>query len=92
MIEPVRQLEDFYLSKEERLSPVWTALRAKLERKLVELRAKNDDPNLTDVETATLRGHIQCLKAMIALGNEPPPKVATVARQLPRADLGAMYG
>ena len=89
---PVRQIFDFYLTEDERTSGVWTSLKDRLERKLAELRVKNDDPTLTDVETATLRGHIECLKGVISLGREPPPKVATVARPPPRTDLGERYG
>ena len=89
---PLKQIIDNFLTEDERTSGVWTSLKDRLERKLAELRVKNDDPTLTDVETATLRGHIACLKATLALGNEPPPKVATVARPPPRTDLGERYG
>ncbi len=91
MIAP-RQIFDFFLTEEERTSPVWLSLKARLERKLIELREKNDSQKLTDVETATLRGHIECLKAVLALGREPPPMVAPVARPVRATDLGAKYG
>ena len=94
MTKPVliRLFEDSFLATEERTSPVWLSLKDRLEKKLADLRLQNDQPKLTDVETATLRGHIQCLKAVIALGNEPPPKVATAPRPTTRPDLGAKYG
>ncbi len=92
-MKPILKTEiDFFLSKEERESPVWQSLKARLEKKLTSLREKNDDQKLTDMQTATLRGHIDCLKAVIALGNEPPPKVVPDARPQPRIDLGAKYG
>jgi hypothetical protein len=92
MISPVKQIFDFHLTEDERTSAVWKSLKDRLEKKLAELRVKNDNPNLTDVETATLRGHIECLKGVISLGREPPPQVATAARPAPRTDLGAKYG
>ena len=92
MIAPVKQIFDFHLTREERESPVWLSLKDRLERKLVELRTHNDNPKLTDVETATLRGHIQLLKAFIALGAKPPAMTAPSARPGPRQDLGAKYG
>lgn len=91
-MKPPRTILDFYLTHDDRTSPVWHRLRERLEKKLAELREKNDDPNLTDVETATLRGHIECLKAVKALGDTPPPKVAVNGRQTPRIDLGEQYG
>ena len=89
---PIRLFEDSFLATEERTSPVWLSLKDRLEKKLAELRLQNDHPKLTDVETATLRGHIQCLKAVLALGNEPPPKVATEVRPRPRPEGALLYG
>lgn len=87
-----RLVEDSFLTREERASPIWASVRNHLQRMLEEKRTANDNPKLTDVETATLRGHIQMLKAFIALGNEPPQSVAPDARPRPRIDLGAKYG
>lgn len=42
---------------------------------LAALRARNDDKNLGDVETAFVRGRIAQLKADIALANESIPVV-----------------
>lgn len=88
----VRLVDEDFLTKEERTSPVWLSIKAKLQAKLEELRIKNDDAKLTDVETATLRGHLRMLKAFLALGNEPPVRVATAARPTARPDYGAKYG
>ncbi len=92
MSAPMKQIIDFYLTDDERMSPVWESVRGHLERMLAKKRIENDSPKLTDVETATLRGHIQCLNAMLALGRKPPPVAAPAARPGPRPDLGARYG
>lgn len=92
MILPPKPIVDSFLTDDERNSPVWQSVQAHLERMLAKKRIENDNPKLTDVETATLRGHIECLIAMLALGRKPPPMVAPAARPGPRPDLGAMYG
>lgn len=92
MTPPLKQILDNFLTDDERNSPVWQSVRGHLERMIARKRIENDNPKLTDVETATLRGHIECLKAMLALGRTPPPLTATVARPGPRPDLGARYG
>ncbi len=61
----------FALTDGERHHPLWIRLSAHLAEKLGRLRGKNDGP-LTEAETLTLRGQIQCLKGIIALGLEPP--------------------
>lgn len=92
MSAPPKLIVDNFLTQDERLSPVWTSVKGHLERMLAKARAQNDNPKLTPVETATLRGHIFTLKAMIALGVEPPVMTAPNARPGPRIDLGAKYG
>lgn len=92
MIAPVKQITDDFLTKEERNSTAWLSVRGHLERMLAKKRIENDNSELTDVETATLRGHIGCLKAMLALGKEPPEMTAPNARLGARVDLGAKYG
>lgn len=82
----------FEMAPHERLDPFGLRLKAYFEEELQRLRQKNDAPNLTEVQTAILRGHIQFLKGFIALWDPPPPKVATDARPRPRTDLGAQYG
>ncbi len=91
MSAPVKLIIDNFLTDDERNSPVWESVRGHLERMLANKRVENDK-NLTDAETATLRGHIQCLKAIIALGRKPPPVAAPAARPGPRPDYGAKYG
>jgi hypothetical protein len=92
MTAPVKQIIDLFLTDDERTSPVWQSVQAHLERMLAKKRIENDNPKLTDVETATLRGHINCLKAILALGSKPPATVAPTARPGPRPDYGAKYG
>lgn len=72
---------DMTLSEAERQSPAWHSMKAKFQARLEKLRQRNDKP-MTELETATLRGHIECLKAVLAL-DAVPPKVsggATSAR------------
>lgn len=89
---PPKQLADFFLTEDERKSGVWASVCAHLDRMIEKKRQENDNPKLTDVETATLRGHLACLKAIRALGNEPPAMAVTVARSGARPDYGAKYG
>ena len=85
---PPNLMLDAFLTKDERASLVWKSLRARFEKKLQDLRKHNDSANLTEAETARLRGHIQCLKALLALDADPPPQQArpvpnvTAARQV----------
>ena len=64
-------MSDFALTDGERHHPLWTRLSAHLTERLRELRGRNDGP-LNEIETATLRGQINCLKGIIALGDDPP--------------------
>ena len=64
-------MSDFALTDGERHHPLWTRLSAHLTERLRELRGRNDGP-LNELETATLRGQINCLKGLIALGDDPP--------------------
>lgn len=92
MIAPVKQIADNFLTEDERTSPVWQSVKGHLERMLAEKRVLNDNPNMTTVETAALRGQINLLKAFLALGSKPPVMMAPAARPTPRGDLGAKYG
>ena len=92
MTAPVKLIIDNFLTKEERMSGAWKSVRLHLDRLLSKRRLENDNSKLTDVETATLRGHISCLKAILALGNEPPEMTAPAARHGSRPDYGAEYG
>ncbi|MDP3939211.1 MAG: hypothetical protein Q8R92_13895 [Deltaproteobacteria bacterium] len=63
--------EIFSLSRGERQSALWLKLLDHFKNKLEIARAKNDGPR--DVtETATLRGQIGTLKALIALDTDVP--------------------
>jgi len=63
------------LTKVEQKNPLWLKIEAELKRDLERLRAQNDAP-LSEIQTATLRGRIQCLKSIIALGAETPAILA----------------
>lgn len=65
-------LESFELSDGEKAHPLWVRLKAHFETELQSKRAQNDSVKLTQLETATLRGHIQFLKAAIRLGDSRP--------------------
>jgi hypothetical protein len=64
--------EVFALSENERRNPLWLKLREHLAQMLANKRGKNDDAALTENQTAKLRGEINLLKALVALGDEPP--------------------
>lgn len=61
----------FELSHTERHSELWRKLSKELTRRLEEQRKENDGP-LDAEATARVRGHIQCLRSIIALGDDPP--------------------
>jgi hypothetical protein len=63
--------DDFALTEGEKAHPLWVRLKRHLEERLHDARLRNDKA-LTEFETAGLRGHIACLKSIIALGDEPP--------------------
>lgn len=92
MKAPLKLIIENFLTEEERTSAVWQSVKAHLERMLAKKRVENDNPLLTVVQSAALRGQIQTLKAMIALGSEPPTMTAPVARPAPRPDYGRQYG
>jgi len=62
----------FTLTPGERQSGVWQKLVEHMEEQLKNKRGKNDDLALDPIKTAAVRGHIECLKGLIALGEEPP--------------------
>lgn len=88
----VRLVDEDFLSKETRGSPVWAEIEARLQKMLLKKRIDNDNPKLDRDATLVLRGHVEFLKAFLALGKEPPVRVATAARPTTRPDLGAKYG
>ena len=63
----------FELNHAEKLSALWIKIKTELEARLATARMKNDNPNLTEAQTAALRGRIQCLKSILGLGDEPEP-------------------
>lgn len=65
-------MSDFKLDPSEIGSATWQRLSAHLKAQLDALRAQNDDPASTfdEVKTARLRGRIQQIKNILALGIE----------------------
>lgn len=64
-------IEPFDLTDGEKMHPLWLRLKAHLEKQLQSLRERNDRPQ-AELETATLRGHIKCLRVILALGDDRP--------------------
>jgi len=64
------------LTTDEIRSQTWVRLEELLTGELGRLRSMNDDPSLTDIQTATLRGRIKQLKLILAMGDETPPQEA----------------
>jgi hypothetical protein len=63
---------DFALTANDKANPLWARIKAHLQDRLADARVRNDNPSLTmtEAQTAALRGHIACLKQIIALGDE----------------------
>jgi hypothetical protein len=61
------------LTESELSSPVWDKIKKHYEARIQTLRAENDK-NMNDIETATLRGRIREAKLVLDLGN-PKPKI-----------------
>ncbi len=59
------------LSKTDRLSPVWVAIKAHLESRLERLRLMNDNESLDAIQTAAIRGRIAEVKALLLIGVDP---------------------
>lgn len=64
-------MNDFELSPLEKASHLWVRLREHLEERLADARRRNDRL-MSETETAAVRGEIQLLKKIIALGNDRP--------------------
>lgn len=60
------------VSHADRQSALWRQLETHCTERLNTLRSKNDSKNLTDLETAYLRGEINQIKAFLALANPGP--------------------
>jgi hypothetical protein len=65
-------MTDFRLSEQDRFSSLWLRLEAHLVDMLASARVRNDNENLTEHQTAALRGRIKTLRALIALGEDRP--------------------
>ena len=68
----VRPPEDpFILSEGEKHHPLWVKLVEHFQEK-IDIAHGKIEGDLTEQQTARLRGHIQCLKSIISLGDESP--------------------
>lgn len=68
-------MDEFELSQAERMSAVWQRLERHCHERLDTLRRQNDH-NLTEAETAKVRGRIAEIKRFLALGDTPAPPEA----------------
>ncbi len=68
----IKFLDQFELTEGEKRHPLWMRLKSHLETQLQSMRERNDSAKLTEEETAALRGHIQCLKSLLTLGEDRP--------------------
>ena len=59
------------ISKTEQLSPVWLAIKAHLEARLMRLRVMNENESLDAVQTASIRGRIAEVKGLLSIGEDP---------------------
>lgn len=64
--------EKFTLAPHERASPLWKNLERHMQEQLAELRVWND-ASVSPERTERLRGRIEQLKVLLALGDEPKP-------------------
>lgn len=64
--------DKFKLDEGEKSHPLWQRLKKFLLEELAEKRAANDSIKLDPFQTAMLRGHIRCLKSLIALDEQLP--------------------
>jgi hypothetical protein len=60
------------LDRTDLASPTWRKIKAHMEAKQAELRAKNDDPAKDAIATALLRGELRGIRNLLALGNPSP--------------------
>ena len=63
------------LNHQDKTSGTWLRLKEHYEARLAILRAKNDG-DLTDLQTAALRGEIRMVKQFIELGEDLPQVAA----------------
>lgn len=62
------------LTNHERASAVWMKLEAHLAERIAACRSRNDG-DLSEMDTAKLRGRIAALKEILALGADVPGQV-----------------
>ena len=62
--------EDFKLSQHESDSAIWKKVRGFLQDSLEKYRIINDEPR-SELETAAIRGKIECIKEILAIGRRP---------------------
>lgn len=67
-----RPLDRFELTADDKAQSLWRRLKAHFEDQLAAARMRNDDPGLSDADTAAIRGEIKTLKAHIRLGDDRP--------------------
>lgn len=60
------------LSPQDRQSALWRQLEEHFTERLNVMRSKNDSKNLSEIETAYLRGEINQIKAFLALATPGP--------------------
>lgn len=65
-------MTDFDLTPSDKASGLWARLKAHLEDRLAAARMRNDDPNQGAFETATIRGEIKTIKALLRLDVDRP--------------------
>lgn len=64
--------QPFVLTSSERQSGLWMRLENHLKDRLTTLRKQNDG-DLTDIQTAKLRGQISFAAGLLLLGKDQPP-------------------
>ena len=65
-------MSDFTLSESDKAQNLWLRLKDHFVDRLAYARTRNDNPLLSEQDTAALRGEIKTLKGLIALGDDRP--------------------
>lgn len=66
-------MDDFELTAGERAHPLWLRLRAHMEQKLDVVRWQIcRDVEMSEKQTAAMRGRARCLESLISLGDIRP--------------------
>ena len=64
--------ETFSLTETDKATHLWLRLTQHFEKRLADARVRNDNPELGEFQTATLRGEIRVLKGILQLGADRP--------------------